>query len=174
MAHWTDDRRIHSLMTHLGKTGKTGKPTRSAFVAEQVSGIMIKIEPRVAELRNVNKEKNDLLAQLDKYQDLIDNKKRHADGIKIEFEDAKQDMLNQNPDADGTAFNKDLKIALSDLEDDYQTALQSVDGIKQTIRVKRTTERGIEDRMRMYEKQVFQLIEQLVKAAQAKAAPKSA
>jgi hypothetical protein len=161
-------------MTHLGKTGKTGKPTRSAFVAEQVSGIMIKIEPRVAELRNVSKEKNDLLAQLDKYQDLIDNKKRHADGIKIEFEDAKQDMLNQNPDADGTAFNKDLKIALSDLEDDYQTALQSVDGIKQTIRVKRTTERGIEDRMRMYEKQVFQLIEQLVKAAQAKAAPKSA
>jgi hypothetical protein len=65
--------------------------------------------------------------------------KRHADGIKIEFEDAKQDMLNQNPDADGTAFNKDLIIALSDLEDDYQTALKSVDGIKQTIRVKRTT-----------------------------------
>ena len=72
-------------MTHLGKTGKTGKPTRSAFVAEQVSGIMIKIEPRVAELRNVSKEKKGLLAKLDKFQDLIDNKKRHADGIKIEF-----------------------------------------------------------------------------------------
>jgi hypothetical protein len=136
-------------MTHLGKTGKTGKPTRSAFVAEQVSGIMIKIEPRVAELRNVSKEKKGLLAKLDKFQDLIDNKKRHADGIKIEFEDAKQDMLNQNPYADVTAFNKDLKIALSDLEDDYQTVLKSVDGIKQTIRVKRTTERGIEDRMKM-------------------------
>lgn len=75
--------------------------------------------------------------------------KRHADGIKIEFEDAKQDMLNQNPDADGTAFNKDLIIALSDLEDDYQTALKSVDGIKQTIRVKCTTERALEDRTRM-------------------------
>mgnify|MGYP006119138233 FL=1 len=58
-------------------------------------------------------------------------------------------MLNQNPYADVTAFNKDLKIALSDLEDDYQTVLKSVDGIKQTIRVKRTTERGIEDRMKM-------------------------
>jgi hypothetical protein len=136
-------------MIHLGKTGKTGKPTRSAFVAEQVSGIMIKIEPRVAELRNVSKEKKGLLAKLDKFQDLIDNKKRHADGIKIEFEDAKQDMLNQNPYSDVTAFNKDLKIALSDLEDDYQTVLKSVDGIKQTIRVKRTTERGIEDRMKM-------------------------
>ena len=110
---------------------------------------MIKIEPRVAELRNVSKEKKGLLAKLDKFQDLIDNKKRHADGIKIEFEDAKQDMLNQNPYADVTAFNKDLKIALSDLEDDYQTVLKSVDGIKQTIRVKRTTERGIEDRMKM-------------------------
>jgi len=136
-------------MTHLGKTGKTGKPTRSAFVAEQVSGIMIKIEPRVAELRNVSKEKKGLLAKLDKFQDLIDNKKRHADGIKIEFEDAKQDMLNQNPYADDNALNKDIKIALGDLEDDYQTVLKSVDGIKQTIRVKRTTERGIEDRMKM-------------------------
>ena len=136
-------------MIHLGKTSKARKPTRSAFVAEQVSGIMIKIEPRVAELRNVSKEKKGLLAKLDKFQDLIDNKKRHADGIKIEFEDAKQDMLNQNPYADVTAFNKDLKIALSDLEDDYQTVLKSVDGIKQTIRVKRTTERGIEDRMKM-------------------------
>jgi hypothetical protein len=136
-------------MIHLGKTGKTRKPTRNAFVAEQVSGIMIKIEPRVAELRNVSKEKKGLLAKLDKFQDLIDNKKRHADGIKIEFEDAKQDMLNQNPYSDVTAFNKDLKIALSDLEDDYQTVLKSVDGIKQTIRVKRTTERGIEDRMKM-------------------------
>ena len=149
IAHWPDDRRIHSLMTHLGKTGKTGKPTRSAFVAEQVSGIMIKIEPRVAELRNVSKEKKGLLAKLDKFQDLIDNKKRHADGIKIEFEDAKQDMLNQNPYADDNALNKDIKIALGDLEDDYQTVLKSVDGIKQTIRVKRTTERGIEDRMKM-------------------------
>jgi hypothetical protein len=136
-------------MTHLGKTGKTGKPTRSAFVAEQVSGIMIKIEPRVAELRNVSKEKKGLLAKLDKFQDLIDNKNRHADGIKIEFEDAKQDMLNQNPYADDTALNKDIKIALGDLEDDYQTVLKSVDGIKQTIRVKRTTERVIEDRMNM-------------------------
>ena len=136
-------------MIHLGKTGKTGKPTRSAFVAEQVSGIMIKIEPRVAELRNVSKEKKGLLAKLDKFQDLIDNKKRHADGIKIEFEDAKQDMLNQNPYADDNALNKDIKIALGDLEDDYQTVLKSVDGIKQTIRVKRTTERGIEDRMKM-------------------------
>jgi hypothetical protein len=110
---------------------------------------MIKIEPCVAELRNVSKEKKGLLAKLDKFQDLIDNKKRYADGIKIEFEDAKQDMLNQNPYADVTAFNKDLKIALSDFEDDYQTVLKSVDGIKQTICVKRTTERGIEDRMKM-------------------------
>lgn len=37
MAHWTDDPKIHVLMMHLGKTGKTGKPTRSAFVADQLS-----------------------------------------------------------------------------------------------------------------------------------------
>ncbi len=161
-------------MTHLGKTGKTGKPTRSAFVAEQVSAIMIKIEPRVAELRSVNKELEGLLANLGKLQDLIENKKRHADGIKIEFEGAKEDLLSQNPNADVDAFNKDLRQALDDLESDYQQALQDIDGVKQTIRVKRTTMRGLEDRMKMYENQVFKHIEQLMQDAQARAARKKA
>lgn len=169
MEHWTDDRQIHSLMTHLGKTGKTGKPTRSAFVAQQVSDIMIKIEPRVAELRSVNKELDIHLAQLGKFQDLIENKKRHADGIKIEFEGAKEDLLSQNPNADVDAFNKDLRQALQDLEDDYQAALKGIDAVKQTIRVKRTTMRGLEDRMKMYETQVFKHIDQLMKLAQQKA-----
>ena len=149
MEHWTDDRRIHSLMTHLGRTGKTGKPTRSAFVAEQVSQIMIKIEPRVAELRSVSKEKDGLLAKLDKFQDLIDNKKRHAEGIQIEFDQAKEDLLNQNPNADIDAFKKDLRSAIEDLEKDYQNALASIEAVKQTIRVKRTTMRGVEDRMKI-------------------------
>ena len=170
MDHWTDDRRIHSLMTHLGKTGKTGNPTRSAFVAEQVSDIMIKIEPRVAELRTVNKELDSHLAKLGAMQDLIANKARHAEGIKIEFEGAKEDLLSQNPNADVDAFNKDLRSALADLEDDFKKASKDIDGVKQTIRVKRTTMRGIEDRMKMYENQVFKHINQLMKAAQSKAA----
>ena len=174
MQHWTDDRRIHSLMTHLGKTGKSGKPTRSAFAAEKVSEIMIKIEPRVAELRSVNKELEGLHAHLEKLQDLIDNKKRHADGIKIEFEGAKEDLLSQNPEADVDAFNKDLRQALNDLEDDYKNAMANIDGVKQKIRVKRTTMRGLEDRMKMYETQVFKYIEQLMKDAEARAARKSA
>ncbi len=175
MAQWTDDPKIHSLMTYLGKTGKTGKPTRSAFVAEQVSQIMIKVEPRVAELRAVQKDHDVLMVQLDKYKDLIANKKRHADGIKIEFDQAKHDLVSQNPNADIDAFNKDLKQALIDLEADYQNALKSIDGVKQSVRVKRTTIRGIEDRMEMYHKQVRKLISQLETAARAKAGqPKSA
>ena len=55
MVHWTDDPRLHGLMTHLGKTGKTGKPTRGAYVAGQVSKIMVKIEPMVANLSKVKK-----------------------------------------------------------------------------------------------------------------------
>jgi hypothetical protein len=174
MEHWTDDRRIHSLMTHLGKTGKTGKPTRSAFVAEQVSQIMIKIEPRVAELRNISKEKDGLMATLDKYEDLIENKKRHADGIKIEFDQAKEDLLNQNPDADAAAFDQDLKAALVDLDKDWKNALANIDSVKQTIRVKRTTMRGVEDRMKMYEQQVMRHIAQLAQAVKQSAAKKKA
>ena len=62
MVHWTDDPRIHSLMTQLGKTGKTGKPTRLAFVAEQVSQIMMRAEPRLAELRAVTNDHDELIA----------------------------------------------------------------------------------------------------------------
>ncbi|HJP27372.1 MAG TPA: hypothetical protein QF694_00990 [Dehalococcoidia bacterium] len=130
------------MMTHIGKIGKTGKPTRGAFVAEQVSQIMIKVEPRVSELRSVNKEHEGHLETLGKYQDLIENKKRHAD-----------------------AFNQDLRMAIQDLEKDYQNALASIDGVKQSIRVKRTTMRGIEDCMKMYKQQVFKHIAQFMPAS---------
>jgi chromosome segregation ATPase len=166
MADWTDDPKIHTLMTYLGKTGESGKPTRAAFVAEQVSQIMMKVEPRVADLRAVNKDHDALVATYDKYKDLIDNKKRHAEGIKIEFDQAKEDLLSQNPNADVNAFNKDLKEALSGLEDDYQKALAGVDELKQSITVKRTTIRGLEDRMESSRKQVMKQISQLMKPKQ--------
>jgi hypothetical protein len=68
-------------MTHLSKTGKTGKLTRSAFVADQVGQKMIKIDPCVGELCNISKEKDGLFMEFDRYQDLIENMKRHAEGI---------------------------------------------------------------------------------------------
>lgn len=150
-------------MTQLGKTGKTGRPTRIAFVAEQVSNIMMKVEPRVSELRAVKKDHDELVAQWEKKKDLIGNKKRHAEGIKIEFEQAKADLLGQNPNADMAAFTKDLRSALEYLEDDYQDALKTVDEVEQSIRVKRNTVRGIEDRMEMYRKQVLRQMMQLKK-----------
>ena len=170
MVHWTDDPKLHGLMTHLGKTGKSGKPTRGAFVAEQVSKIMIKIEPMVANFNKVKKEHDGLHEVLDKMEDLIANKKRHADGIKIEFDQAKEDLLGQNPNADIDAFNKDLRMALDDLTEDYKKALAGVDGIKQTIRVKRTTMRQLEDRMEVSHKQVQRQMSQLMKSVQPKVA----
>lgn len=170
MVHWTDDPKLHGLMTHLGRTGKTGKPTRGAFVAEQVSKIMITIEPLVAKLRVVDKELDELHAKLDRMSDLIENKKRHAEGITIEFDQAKEDLLNQNPNADGDAFNADLREALKDLEVEFKAAHTGIDGVKQSIRVKRTTKRGFEDRMEMYHKQVQRQMAQLMKTV----VPKSA
>ena len=157
-------------MTQLGKTGKTGKPTRIAYVAEQVSQIMMKVEPRVSELRAVKKSHDELVALWDKKKDLIANKSRHAEGIKIEFEQAKSDLLSQNPDADIAAFNKDLRQALEDLEDEYQDALKTVDEVKQSIRVKGSTMRGIEDRMEVHRKQVLRQMIQLKKMPEQNAA----
>ena len=135
---------------------------------------MIKIEPRVGELRNISKEKDGLLATLDKYEDIIENKKRHAEGIEIEFDQAKEDLLNQNPDANAAAFDKDLKAALVDLDKDWRYALANIDAIKQTIRVKRTTMRGLEDRMKMYEQQVMRHIAQLAQSIKQRTAQKKA
>lgn len=170
MVHWTDDPRIHSLMTQLGKTGKTGRPTRSAYVAEQVSQIMMKVEPRLAELRAVTRDHDKLVALWEEKKDLIENKKRHVDGIKIEFEQAKEDLLEQNPDADIAAFSKDLRLAIADLEEQYQDAMRTVGGVKQSIRVKRSTLRAIDDRMEIYRKQVLRQMIQLRKTPERKAA----
>lgn len=167
MVHWTDDHRIHSLMTQLGKTGK---PTRNAFVAEQVSQIMMRAEPRLAELRAVTSDHDELVALWEKKKDLVDNRSRHADGIKIEFEQAKQDLLGQNPDADIAAFSKDLRLALADLEDEYQDAMKAVGDIKQSIRVKRSTLRAIDDRMEIDRKQVLRQMIQFRKLPEQKSA----
>jgi chromosome segregation ATPase len=163
MANWTDDPKIHSLMTQLGKTGQTGKPTRIAYVAAKVSDIMMKVEPLVAKLRAVKKDHDELGALWEKKKDLIANKSRHTDGIKIEFEQAKADLLSQNPNADMAAFSKDLRQALEDLEEDYQEAMRTVDEVKQSIRVKGTTLRGFEDRMEIYRKQILKQMMQLKK-----------
>ncbi len=157
-------------MTQLGKTGKTGRPTRSAYVAEQVSQIMMKVEPRLAELRAVTVDHDKLVALWEEKKDLIENKKRHVDGIKIEFEQAKEDLLEQNPDADIAAFSKDLRLAIADLEEQYQDAMRTVGGVKQSIRVKRSTLRAIDDRMEIYRKQVLRQMIQLRKTPERKAA----
>lgn len=93
---------------HLGKTGKTDKPTRSAFVAEQ----------------------------------------------------AREDLLNQNPNCRFEGFLSG-RFALDDLGEEYKNALATIDGVKQTIRVKRTVMRGLEDRMKFFEQQVLRHMAQL-------------
>ena len=170
MAHWTDNPKIHSLMTQLGKTGKTGKPTRIAFVAEQVSQIMVKIEPRVAELRAATRDHDELVAKYEKLKDLIDNRKRHFADLRVLFEQAKEDLLRQNPKADVSMFNRDLRQALADLDDESTKAVADIDDVKQGIRVKRSTMRGLEDRMQLYRKQVLRQMAQLTSSPQQKAA----
>ena len=105
-----------------------------------------------------------------KKKDLVDNRGRHADGIKIEFEQAKQDLVGQNPDADIAAFSKDLRLALADLEDEYQDAMKAAGDIKQSIRVKRSTLRAIDVRMEIDHKQVLHQMIQFRKLPEQKSA----
>ena len=170
MAHWTDDPKIHSLMTHLGKTGKTGKPTRAAYVAEQVSQIMVKIEPRAAELRAVTKDHDELVVLWEKLKEMIDHKKRHVSDLRLTFEEAKEDLLRQNPQADISIFNRDLRKALYDLDSEFQKAAVDIVDVKRGITVKRSTIRGLEDRMEKPRMQIVRQMMQLKKLPQQKAA----
>ena len=130
----------------------------------------MKVEPWVAELRAVNKHLDELVAQYEKKKDLIDHRKRYVDSIKIEFEQAKQDLLSQNPDADIALFNRDLRQAIADCNDDFDSAVNTIDEVKQSIRVKRSTARAIEDRMEKYRRQVLRQMIQLKKIPRQKAA----
>jgi len=161
MAHWTDDPKIHELMTHLGKTGKTGKPTRSAFVADQVNRLLVQVESRMAELRKAAKEEADMSAELEKSTLFVKERKKRENELKEAIAEAKQDLVRQNPSADTRFLDQDAARAMQEFEDDQEKAESRIEDLTKSVTMKRTTMRRIEDRVEHYRKQVYGLLNQL-------------
>ena len=170
MAHWTDDPKIHLLMTHFGKTGQTGKPTRSAFFAEQMNRLLVQVEGRLAEHRSASKEEEVLSAEHAKLDDFLKKRKRYEAELYESIKDARQDLLQNNPVADTLQLDAMGKEAVYEFEDAQEKGHDEIVELAKVVTHKRTAVRRIDDRIEHYHKQVFRLLRDWQKAVAKKSA----
>ena len=160
MPHWTDDPKIHELMTHLGKTGKTGKPTRSAFIADKVNVLMLRVEPLLAAQRAAAAEEAEVTREYERVGKIISERKPRQLELEVAIAKARADLLRQNPNANIMALDAESNQAMWDFEDEQEKAEESIEDLKKSVTMKRTAMRRNEDRIENYRKQVFALIDQ--------------
>lgn len=165
MAHWTDDPKIHTLMTHLGKVGSTGKPTRSAFFADQVNKLMVQVEERLADRRKFSKEADEMTAELEYKKKFVAERKKREIELRESIRDAKQDLLSQNPKADTLQLDQDAATAIAEFEDEQEKAGDLIEELTKSVTMKRTTLRRTDDRIEHYRKQVYALLAEAAKSA---------
>ncbi len=160
MSHWTDDPEIHELMTHLGKVGKSGNPTRSAFVAEQVNRLLVQVESRLSELRKASKEEEALNSELEQSKLFVQERPKRERELQEAISEAKKDLIAQNPNADTRQLDQDGLNAVAEFEDDQEKAADRIEELTKSVTMKRTTMRRLEDRIEHYRRQVYALMEQ--------------
>ncbi len=167
MAHWTDDPKIHELMTHLGKVGKTGKQTRSAFVAEQVNRLLVQVEARLSELRKASKEEEVMNEELETKKTFVAEREKRERELQEVIAEAKRDLLSNNPNADSRQLDQDALNAVAEFEDEQEKAVDRIEELTKSVTMKRTTMRRLEDRIEHYRKQVYGAMEQIKKGQSA-------
>lgn len=161
MAHWTDDPKIHELMTHLGKVGKTGNPTRSAFAAEQINRLLVQVEARLSDFRKAAKEEETMNAELEKAKAFVANRSRLERELQESIAEAKKDLVSNNPNVDSRQLDQDAMNAVAEFEDEQEKAAVSIEELTKSVTMKRTTMRRMEDRIEHYRKQVYGAMNQL-------------
>lgn len=169
MAHWTDDPKIHELMTHLGKVGKTGNQTRSAYVAEQVNKLLVQVESRLAENRKASKEEEAMNAELETAKTFVAERAKRERELQEVIEEAKKDLVRNNPNVDSRQLDQDALNAVAEFEDEQEKAVVRIEDLTKSVTMKRTTMRRIEDRIEHYRKQVYAAMEQVAKGGQSAA-----
>lgn len=154
MAHWTDDPKIHEFMTHLGKVGKTGKPTLSAHIAEQLNRLLVQVEARLSDYRKTAKEAEDMNEELETARTFVAERAKRERELHEAIAEAKQDLISQNPDVDTRQLDQDALNAVAEFEDDQEKAAVKIEELTKSVTMKRTAMRRLEDRIEHYHKQV--------------------
>ncbi len=163
MAHWTDDPKIHTLMTHLGKVGESGNPTRSAFLADQMNRLLVQAETRLAEHRKLTKEADEMAAELEKKQKFVAERKKRETELREAIQEATRDLLSQNPKADTLQLDQDAANAIAEFEDEQEKAADQIEELTKSVTRKRTSQRRTNDRVEHHRKQVYALLAEAVK-----------
>ena len=169
MSHWTDDPKIHALMTHLGKVGATGKPTRSAYIADQINRLLVQVETRLGERRAAAKEEEQLSAEYERLTLFVKERGKRENELKASIQEAKRDLLSQNPNADTRQLDLDAQKAVQEFEDAQEKAVDQIEDLAKSVTMKRTTIRRIDDRIEHSRKQVYALLAQAQKGGQSAA-----
>jgi hypothetical protein len=169
MPHWTDDPKIHALMTHLGKVGATGKQTRSAYVAGQVGKLMVTVEARMAERRALAKEDEELSAEYERLTMFVKERSKRERELRDSIKEARQEFLGRNPKADTRELDLDAQKAVQEFEEAQEKAPQQIEDLVKSVTMKRTGVRRLDDRIEHYRKQVYALLAQAAKGGQSAA-----
>ena len=158
MTHWTDDPKILELMTHLGKTGKTGKPTRSAYFAEQVKRLLAQVEGRMAERRKVAGDEQALTAAFEEHKSFVSERIKRENELRQAHLAARHELLTRDPGADTAALNREAAQALAEFNERQRKAGGNIEELTKSITMKRTAMRRIDDRIEHYRKQVYAVL----------------
>lgn len=169
MAHWTEDPKIHALMAHIGKTGATGKPTRSAYVAAQIKRILTQIEPRLAARTSAAQDEKKLTTEYEELMAFAKNRSKLETELREDLRKAKRDSLKENPTSDAGRLDIDAHKKLSDFGKAQEQAIGRIEELKKSLTMRRTSIRRMDDRMKHYRRQVNSLLGQVRKSGKSAA-----
>lgn len=169
MAHWTDDPKIHALMAHLGKTGATGKPTRSAYVASQIKRILTQIEPRLVARASASLDEKKLTSEYEDLTAFAKNRSKLEIELRANLRMAKRDFLKKNPTSDAGKLDVGAQKKLSEFGRAQERAIGRIEELKKSLTMRRTSIRRMDDRMKHYRRQVNLLLAQVRKSGKSAA-----
>jgi hypothetical protein len=170
MADWTEDPKIRSLMAHLGKTGSTGRPTRSAYVASHMDRILKHAKTRIAERDGMAKEEQEMSAEYGRLKTFVTERNKREAELRRSLLEVKRHRLEQDPKADALQLDRDAAKVITEFQAEQEKAPEKMEDLTRSITMKRTAIRRTEDRIQHLRKQAMQLLREWQKSRQKPAA----
>jgi len=147
MPDWADDPRIHVLMTHLGKTGPSGKPTKLSLLAGEVDKHLVQIERRRRDLERDSAKLTELREEGDHLSERARVRDRECKELLRSIDEARRDLRSQNPNADLRLFNRDAEAFLTAFDREYDAYGTRLEPVRRDLAAKQSGVRRLERRV---------------------------
>ncbi len=147
-------------MTHLGRKGSGGRPTRLAYLAEKVNYYLVQVETRRPALEAAKASYARLSSEYDQLEEIIRTREIRLRALKRSLDAASREAVKKNPRIDRAALNDETNKALRAFEREHDDAFARITEVRKSVTGKRTAMRRLEDRMDHYRRQVDALLAQ--------------